>query len=195
MGNGGLTRDVWYSTLQFNQLAGLVPPASSTIIANPMLPYDEGINIKSRIYGFFNPPVPATYTFYISSDGLAVVYLNADSMVNTVNPSTLIINSTTTGLPMERLVFPSTISPALHLTYASYLEIQHVTIDALSHFSMGVLISPAFLNNLAPNVLEITIYPTRILRESQLVTLSGLSYPTGGTLVFTYGGTPLTPIA
>ena len=195
LGNAGLRREVWYSTLQFNQLEGIVPPAYTTIIANPMLPYDEGINIKSRLYGFFSPPVQAQYTFYVSSDGPVVVYLNQNSMVKSMTPSTLIINSTTVGLPMERFVFPSTISRSIQLTYPSYLEVQHVTAHALSHFSMGVLITPAFLNNLAPNILEITIYPTSIIREIQIVTISGLTYPTGGTLVFTYGGVSLSPIA
>ena len=167
-------------------------PLTSTVIANPQLPNNENINIKSRIYGLFIPPVAATYTFYLSSGDSTQIYLNPDSM--SANLSTPIINFESSTELKQQFTDPATISDEIYLSLPSYLEIWYSIQNPNSHFSLGIIISPAFSNNLAPSVCEISVYPAELLREYQIITISGSTYPTGGSIIFQYGVTMLNPI-
>ena len=190
-GNAGLVREYWQSSLSFGSLIGKVYPDMITRLATPQIKLDEDVNFRDRMYGLFVAPVSGDYTFYVSSDDYAQVFLSADSTPTASNAVPIINFQSWTELK-EIFRFTDTISQPITLAAGQsyYLEAWHTQFTGGSHFELGVEM-PGSGPNKAPFVQRINIVPTTLVREVQTMTIGGNSLPTGGILSLKYGTTTL----
>eukprot|EP00361_Fabrea_salina_P003869 CAMPEP_0202427040 /NCGR_PEP_ID=MMETSP1345-20130828/1320_1 /ASSEMBLY_ACC=CAM_ASM_000843 /TAXON_ID=342563 /ORGANISM="Fabrea Fabrea salina" /LENGTH=3382 /DNA_ID=CAMNT_0049037631 /DNA_START=76 /DNA_END=10221 /DNA_ORIENTATION=+ len=188
-GNGGLVREIWYSSDAFEDLIGVVEPNRTMHLSSLRIPMNEREHMKSRIYGFFKPPRTGDYKFFITSDDSAKVFLSTDS--DSSNKQTIIDFNGHTGA-IDYFINSNTVSEAVQLTQDQlcYLEIWHTQNSGGSLFSMGMEI-PSDGNsykNTLPLVQKFNIEPPEVVREVQLIKIFGSSSgPTGGTIKMVYG--------
>ena len=191
-GNAGLYRQFWNNTSEnFPSLLSNVNPtftinqATTTITRNE----NENNSTRSRMWGLFRAPTTGNYTFFLSSDDGAQVFLS-----NSTNPQFVkrIINFGSYLYVKQYYLYASSVSAPIPLVanQSYYFEIWHYQGGGSSHFEMGVQVpSDGKSKNKMPLLQNLVITPPQIIREVQSIKIPGNSgnLPSG-SLGLAYNG-------